>query len=129
MTEAPASIACSECFVDQGLRLDAQEIGADEPTPCPRCGSSAGKKLSREALLELAFRFFVWGSLWCVDYGAAPLIQFNDKQRSSVEFPEWLRSDSSIFEETLGIGFFHYGPRLWMVGFRRKRLGPRRSPA
>jgi len=116
MTEAPDPAACSDCFSDQGLRLDAQEIGADDSTPCPRCGSSDGKKLSKRGLLELALRFFVWGSLWRVDYGAAPLIQFNDKQRTSVEFPPWLKADPAIFEEVLGIGFFHYGPRLWMVG-------------
>lgn len=50
------------------------------------------------------------------DYGAAPLIQFNDKQRTSISFPQWLQADPSIFEDALGIGFFHYGPRLWMVG-------------
>lgn len=116
MTERPDSVACSDCFADQGLRLEAQEIGADDSTRCPRCGSSAGKKLSKDGLLELAFRFFVWGSLWRVDYGTAPLIQFNEKQRTSVEFPHWLQADPAIFEEILGIGFFHYGPRLWMVG-------------
>jgi hypothetical protein len=66
--------------------------------------------------MELAFRFFVWGSLWKVDYGAAPRIQFNDKQRTSIEPPPWLRPDVAVFEDLLGIGFFHYGPRLWMVG-------------
>lgn len=116
MTEAPEPVACSDCFSDQGLRLGAEEIGSSDSTLCPRCGSVAGRKLSRDALLELAFRFFVWGSLWRVDYGAAPLIQFNDKQRTSVEFPTWLQPDLAVFEELLGIGFFHYGPRLWMVG-------------
>jgi hypothetical protein len=116
MAEAVEAVACSECFSDQGLRLDAEDVGAGDSTPCPRCGSVEGRKLSKDGLLELAFRFFVWGSLWRVDYGAAPLIQFNDKQRSSVEFPAWLQPDLVVFEELLGIGFFHYGPRLWMVG-------------
>lgn len=116
MAEVLAPVACSECFSDQGLRLDAQESGADDSRPCPRCGSVAGRKLSKDGLFKLAFRFFVWGSLWRVDYGAAPLIQFNDKQQTSVEFPAWLQPDLAVFEELLGIGFFHYGPRLWMVG-------------
>lgn len=116
MTNAIGWVACSECFVDQGLRLDAEQVGKDDLGPCPRCGATAGKKLSRDTLLELAFRFFVWGSLWRVDYGAAPLIQFNDRQRTSIEFPPWLHTDPSVFEEALGVGFFHYGPRLWMVG-------------
>lgn len=118
MAEAvgPIAVACSDCFSDHGLRLDAMEVGAEDPSLCPRCNSSRGRKLSKEDLVKLAFRFFVWGSLWRADYGATPLIQFNDKRRTEIDFPSWLRPDLAIFEDTLGVGFFHYGPRLWMVG-------------
>jgi len=67
MAEVLEPVACSDCFSDQGLRLDAEEIGADDSKPCPRCGSVAGRKLPKDALLKLAFRFFVWGSLRRVD--------------------------------------------------------------
>jgi len=116
VTTTPTPAACSACFVDRGLCLDAEELGVDVHGLCPRCGKAEGRKLSKNILLELAFRFFVWGSLWRVDYGAAPLIQFNDKQRTSIEPSPWLRHDVTVFEDILGIGFFHYGPRLWMVG-------------
>lgn len=114
--EQSEPLVCSACFRDQGLRLDAENIGEKSDTLCPHCGTTTGAKLSKAALERLAHRFFVWGSLHKVDYGAAPIIQFNDKQKTSINVSPWLKADVEIFEKTLGIGFFHYGPRLWMVG-------------
>ncbi|HDZ8982323.1 MULTISPECIES: RES family NAD+ phosphorylase [Aeromonas] len=65
---------------------------------------------------ELAHRFFVWGSFWKTDYGGAPLVQFNNRQTTSISPSPWLKADIAIFEKMLGIGFFHYGPRFWMIG-------------
>lgn len=107
---------CSECFRDEGLRLDAQRIGVADPTACSNCGATIGQKLDADRLGTLAHRFFVWGSLLRCDYGAAPLIQFNDHQKTSITVPSWLEADMRLFERSLGVGFFHYGPRLWMIG-------------
>lgn len=113
MTDA---LLCSKCFNDQGLRLDAQVIGTVGSTVCPNCGATIGAKLDKDRLAKLVHRFFVWGSLLRCDYGAAPLIQFNDRQKTGITVPSWLESDMRLIERTLGVGFFHYGPRLWMVG-------------
>jgi hypothetical protein len=109
-------VACSDCFRDQGLRLDAKLVGLADSRTCPSCGSAAGRKLSASRLATLAYRFFVWGSLFRCEYGAAPLIQFNQHQKTSVSLPTWLQADGQLIERILGVGFFHYGPRLWMVG-------------
>lgn len=109
-------VACSRCFLDHGLRLDAEQLGLESEAKCPNCSSSEGMKLTEAALKDLAHRFFVWGSLQRLAYGAAPIIQFNEYQRTSINMSSWLLSDVSLFERILGIGFFHYGPRLWMVG-------------
>lgn len=111
-------LACSLCFSDHGLRLDAESFESDYPadTPCPNCNAIRGKKLPKAALEALAHRFFVWGSLSRLDYGGAPRIQFNDKQSTSIDVSPWLKPDVALFERLLGIGFFYYGPRLWMVG-------------
>ena len=109
-------LACSQCFTDRGLCLDAEQIGIEDTSPCPNCGSTTGNKLPEAGLEALAHRFFVWGSLLRCDYGAAPLIQFNKQQRTSIDVSPWLQADVKIFESMLGIGFFGYGPRLWMVG-------------
>lgn len=116
MDEKLISVACSKCFQDHGLQLDAEQIGYREESVCPICQSTQGRKLSADHLENLAHRFFVWGSLCRPKYGASPLIQFNKHQKTSIEFASWLRSDIEIFEKILGIGFFHYGPRYWMLG-------------
>ncbi|WP_218118946.1 RES family NAD+ phosphorylase [Nitrosospira sp. Nsp1] len=96
--------------------MDADQIGVVEANACPNCGALDGKKLSSEALEALAHRFFVWGSLWRCRYGAAPVITFNQHQKTCIDFSPWLAPDIKLFERLLGVGFFHYGPRLWMVG-------------
>ncbi len=45
-----------------------------------------------------------------------PRVQFNEHQHTSIDVAPWLAPDVRLFERLLGIGFFHYGPRLWMVG-------------
>lgn len=116
MTASAPSAACSLCFIDLGLRLDADQLGSEDPSACPRCRKTEGKKLNLVRMEQLAYRFFVWGSFWRTDYGGAPLVQFNQHQETSIAPSPWLKSDIAIFEQLLGIGFFHYGPRLWMVG-------------
>lgn len=116
MAAEEQAVACPECFRDQGLRLDARLIGVETSDRCPNCGSTTGRKLNSDRLATLAYRFFVWGSLLRCEYGAAPLIQFNQHQKTSVLLPNWLQRDAQLIERILGVGFFHYGPRLWMVG-------------
>lgn len=116
MADPTAQIACSRCFSDHGLQLDAEQLGCKATSVCPNCGVTDGQKLDVAQLEQLAHRFFVWGSFWRTRYGGAPLVQFNDRQTTSITPSPWLKADIAIFEQKLGIGFFHYGPRLWMVG-------------
>ena len=116
MTVSAPFLACSQCFSDRGLFLDAEQIGIDDPSPCPRCGSSSGRKLPAAGVGALAHRFFVWGSLARFKYGAAPLVVFNEGQKTSIKVSPWLQRDMGQIQELLGVGFFHYGPRYWMFG-------------
>jgi hypothetical protein len=109
-------VACSNCFSDRGLRLDAERIGQDVSGACPNCGVHGLKKLSAPGVGALAHRFFVWGSMRRARFGAAPLIQFNEHQQTSIDVAPWLAHDVELIERLLGMGFFHYGPRLWMIG-------------
>ena len=108
-------VACSSCFVNEGLRLDAIRLGDEASWPCQRCAAVDGRKLTSDRLATLAQHFFVWGSVHRLSYGAAPQIQFNDRRETDLEFGS-LSSDAAVFEAALGIGFFLYGPRLWMLG-------------
>lgn len=109
-------VACSECFDDQGLRLDAEKIGYKINSICPNCGAETGIKLTIEQLDELAYRFFVWGSVVRCQYGAYPEIQYNPYQETSIDLNMNLIKDVKILETKLGVGFFYYGPRAWMFG-------------
>jgi len=107
---------CSNCFQDQGLRLDAEWIGIEDASACPKCGGTTGRKLTSDLVAELTHRFFVWGTLHRFDYGAAPMVQFNTHQSTSIDTSPWFEPDLRLIEEVLGVGFFYYGPRFWMFG-------------
>lgn len=109
-------VTCSSCFIDEGLRLDAEQLGEKDSSTCPRCSSIEGCKLTSNRLAILAQNYFVWGSTPKLEYGAAPLIQFNDRRKSDYDLKNLLTDDIAIFEEILGVGFFWYGPRLWLLG-------------
>lgn len=115
--EAFAYRLCSRCFLNEGLRLSAEELGLIDNVYCPNCRSREGRKLTKDLIEYLAYRFFVWGTLQRTDYGAAPLIQFNHDHESEIECgPPWPQEDARTIENAIGVGFFHYGPRFWMIG-------------
>ena len=107
---------CSNCFQDQGLRLDAARLGLVDNSVCPNCGAKTGRKLSRDLIGNLAHKFFVWGTIQRQNYGAAPVVQFNEHQSTSIDTSPWFEPDLRLIEKAIGVGFFYYGPRLWMVG-------------
>lgn len=112
------ALLCSQCFRDFGLRYDAEKLGAESDKVCPHCGETKGKKLSRKILDELTYYFFVKGSVKFFEYGAAPLIQFNDTNDGDKIYSDEmdLHHDACILQNTLNIKLFYYGPRLWMCG-------------
>lgn len=110
------TILCSDCFTDHGLKLDAQVVGKDMRGSCPQCDSTTGKGLTKELAMELAYRFFVRGTIVRTEYGGYPRIQFNEHQQPHLHGPSWLESDIRLLESKLGIAFFEYGPRFWMFG-------------
>jgi hypothetical protein len=109
-------ILCSQCFQNQGLRLDAEKIGMDDSAPCKNCGSRVGRKLNSPSIAALAHRFFVRGTFHVCDYGAAPIVQFNEHRATDINMSPWFEADLHLIEKAIRVGFFYYGPRLWMVG-------------
>lgn len=108
-------LLCSNCFTDQGLRLDAAKGGTHRRRKCPQCHTTGGAKLDAARIEALAHRFFVWGSIQRFEYGAAPLIQAH-RGSSSIDASEWLKGDIELIGRAIGVGFFPYGPRMWMLG-------------
>lgn len=109
-------LACSDCFRDRGLRLEALRVGEELETSCPVCGSPTGKKLDAPRLEHIAHSFFVRGTIQRTAYGAAPRVQYNSRRETEIATPPWLTADLQLIGAKLGVGFFYYGPRLWMIG-------------
>lgn len=91
MEQSASFLACSHCFTYRGLHLDAEQIGIEDASVCPNCGSTIGRKLSEAGVQALAHRFFVWGSLVRCEYGAALVIRFNEHQTTSTKVLPWLQ--------------------------------------
>jgi RES domain len=107
---------CSDCFRDQGLRLDAEGIGIIDASACPKCHSMTGHKLTSGHVAALARRFFVWGTFTRLDYGGAPIVEFNKHQTTSIDTSPWFEPDVRLIEDAISVGFFYYGPRLSILG-------------
>lgn len=117
-TNDSQTLLCSDCFADEGLRIDAAKHGLERQGVCPNCKSPQGRKLTKKHIEALAWRFFVSGTTIRCQYGAAPVIQCNEYHygKSDISPSPWLKNDIKLIEDAAKIGFFHYGPRLWMVG-------------
>ena len=111
-------LLCSDCFRDEGLKIDAYKIGIDNNDECPKCKSTSGHKLTKLLVQDLCYRFFVRGTILKLDYGGAPLIQFNQQHfnKTDIDISPWLVNDVKLIEQTGEIGMFYYGPRFWMLG-------------
>src|SRR5687768_13500773 len=110
-----SDVCSSDLFNDRGLRWMAKDLESKRGV-CPSCGSRDVPLLDRDQLFWLCERYFVRGSIIRADYGGAPAIAFNDVQAGSLSLSPALASDVALLQDRLGIGFFHYGPRLWMIG-------------
>ncbi|MDX9690466.1 MAG: RES domain-containing protein [Proteobacteria bacterium] len=112
-------ILCSNCFLNHGLQLQAATIGKRLEFKCPNCGTCSGYKLTEIDAYKLSEIFFVKGSYHRSDYGGSPTIQCNQAQYGVNEInPKGvLNHDIRLLENKLGIGFFLYGPRMWMIGY------------
>jgi hypothetical protein len=111
-------ILCSACFKDEGLRLDAVTIGIDNTEKCPNCDIVIGKKLTKQLVQQLCYRFFVRGTIQRFEFGGFPLIQMNELQfnKTNIHVSPWLEKDVKLIEQAGEIGLFYYGPRFWMLG-------------
>jgi hypothetical protein len=111
-------LACSSCFNDSGLKLDAIKAGFSQDSICPNCLQTNGNKLDEHRLSELASSFFVRGSVFRSFYGAANVLQFNEYHygKEEVDVPSWLQDDLRLIEKLLKVGLFYYAPSLWKLG-------------
>ena len=94
-------LLCSECFTDEGLRIDAAKHGIEQQDSCPNCNSKDGSKLTKKHIEGLAWRFFVGGTTIRCEYGAAPVIQCNEHHygKSDISPSPWLENVVILIED------------------------------
>lgn len=111
-------LICSNCFKDEGLKIDATQIGVENNEKCKKCNSTEGYKLTKSIVKSLCYRFFVRGTIHKFEYGGCPLIQMNEQHfnKSEIDVSPWLIEDVKTIEQAGEIGLFYYGPRFWMFG-------------
>jgi len=111
-------LLCSDCFKDEGLKINAYHIGLTDEKNCPNCNSAKGRKLNRQLIDKLTYQFFVIGTIHKTDFGGAPIVQSNEqhKDKTDIEVSVWLKADLKILTKFGTMGLFYYGPRLWMIG-------------
>lgn len=83
---------------------------------CPNCGAPNSYLITASELTQLSYQFFVRGTHYRPQYGGVPRIQFNNMREGSLDLGGPIQHDIKLLERTLGIGFFEYSPRLWMLG-------------
>lgn len=111
-------VLCSDCFRDEGLKINAFQIGEENDGVCINCHSTEGRKLTKDAVRTVCYQFFVVGTIQRFDYGGCPSIQCNEQHfnNSEIEVSPWLVNDVKLIEQAGEIGLFYYGPRFWMFG-------------
>jgi hypothetical protein len=118
MKKSEPYLICSNCFTDEGLRLDSIRIGIMNDEECPNCKSKNGSKLTKYLVTALCYVFFLRGTIYKCKYGGFPLIEFNKQHfnLSEIDISPWLENDVKLIERISEVGLFYYGPRSWMLG-------------
>lgn len=110
-------VLCSDCFLNSGLRLEAENIGIRAASKCPGCGSTQGRKLGQKQLEKLTIRFFVQATTPHGIGGYASVLQYNSElMGDKVDFDEKTSHDWDLIRKQIGGGLFFYGPPLWRIG-------------
>lgn len=91
-------------------------IGIADNLQCKNCGSCTGEKLTKELMRQLAYLFFVRGTIERFEYGGFPLIQMNHLRGSNIKVSSWLERDVELVEKHAEVGLFYFDPRFWMLG-------------
>jgi hypothetical protein len=110
---------CSDCFHNEGLRLEARKIGVASEEICENCGATSGRKITTTEQVRLLMQnFFMHGSVPQDIGGWAPVYWWTDRiERDDTTFDDTLRGDYELIKEKLGVCVFQHSPPLWRLGY------------
>jgi len=108
------TVCCSDCFNNEGLRLEAIKLGAAQGK-CPRCGSQSGAGLNDDQCSELLERFFIAGSMSVGPVGISPYMT-GVGNAHRMQFDPTLQSDFETLISIDSLGLRLRAPKTYLVG-------------
>jgi len=128
MSAANRAIACSSCFKNFGLALEARKVGNSSPSECPRCKSTNGAKLGKDQLWTLQNNFFIWGSSPTTYYPSPIGLAGAELRAAEFEANTW--EDYLLLQMLTPVKLFWYGPALYRFGMSllREKIQARLKP-
>lgn len=107
---------CSECFTNEGLRIESKKIGSNSKMQCTNCLCNDATILDADNCYQLMQQFFVYGSVPPNVGEMAPVYMVNDYDHK-YELPHIYKHDHDLLKKETGLSAFHYGPPLWRLGY------------
>jgi hypothetical protein len=104
VAHASHHLACSYCFKNVGVSIEAKKIGELDSQECPRCKARQGLKLGKEELWTLQQKFFLAGSQPTAYYPSP--IGLGGAALSPAEFEPNTWADYVLLKELTGVPLF-----------------------
>jgi len=108
-------MVCSDCFKNEGLRLEALKLGHTRSEKCPRCGSEKGAFLNENQCGELLEKFFIDGTMSIGTFGISPY-KLGAGNPHDIKFDLTLHDDFEILIAVDALGLRRRSPKTWHVG-------------
>jgi hypothetical protein len=112
-------MVCSECFKNEGLRLEARKLGKFRTGTCGHCGSQEGVSLNGDQCAELIYSFFVKGAVGLASWGLSPYKSGFVGNPHNLHFDPTLEPDFQLLLSVPELGLGYHSPRTWKVGDTR----------
>ncbi|KTR98487.1 RES family NAD+ phosphorylase [Pantoea dispersa] len=106
---------CVTCIKNMGLKWIAEEISSDREQHFEACGHTS-KYLDAKGVEELAYKFFVAGSVPPSLGGRAPVYNIKSAGLNELIFESELDADIALLSQHNPLCLYHYGPPLHKIG-------------
>ena len=106
---------CSNCFKNEGLRIEAKKIGINNKSLCDRCNTKDGHNIDKQKIQHLIIEFFHHGST-DKDY-QIPIYRLSMlKEGDKIPFRSEILSDIKLLNEESGYNIAYNDPQTFLLG-------------
>lgn len=106
---------CISCIRNMGLKWMANEFSSEREHHFEMCGHTS-KYLNSRGVEELAYAFFVTGSVPPSIGGRAPVYNIKSSGVNELTFESELDADIALLSQHDALPLYHYGPPLHKIG-------------